>query len=751
MKPVPTNSSAESTKLESFLGRHRWFLALVSALLTLTVIVLRFRLWHFDLTVPLAYRNDALYFLVAVKALGENAWNYFIPRLGAPFGLEGLDFPINCTLDFAMMKLGMILFGAPGLVVNLYWILSVSLAAAFAALFFRFLRVRPIPSITFGVLFGIIPFVFFRSVAHLNLVTYLVPASAYVAVGLARGDLLRAWLTRKGSGLERSSLRPLFLSLVICLAAGFTYIYWAFFTCVVVSLGAVIGFVRSRNRAGLALAGILVATVALAATLNMAASLRYWHSAGRNSELAFKRPSEADIYGLRIRQMLTPVESNGLPFLQRLREKIVAGGFPEDARDANESVSSALGTVGSLGFLLLLAVAVASCVSPAKPYFDENPRILAGLTLCLILLGHTGGFGGLFNIFVTSEFRCYNRVSPFISLFCFAILALSYDRFFGARHWLTQAATSIFLIGFAALDQIPLRFLQIHRLIETEFYQDKETFSSIESRLPSGAAVFQLPFTPFPLDSGIHQLSYYANAKPYLQTRTLRWSWGEMMGRHGNWNRHTASLPAEKMLERVAYAGFSAVVINRGGYPDRKLEDEIAGLTGVPLFASADGRWAFYDLQSYAAKLRATMSGEAWQMREQKARFPIGLDWKGAFSILETSGDKRWRWCGRYGELQIRNPSPGARTIEIRGEAQQPNSGSTPLVISAAGEERRLMLGEGPTPFSLGLSLPPHSTTTVHFRFDGPLLRAPNDPRELAFQLTGFAAYEGGDLLETAD
>ena len=63
------------------------------------------RLWQRDLAVPFVYWGDALYHSVLVKALAEGTWHYHIARLGAPFGLDAVDFPIGCTLDFAVIKI----------------------------------------------------------------------------------------------------------------------------------------------------------------------------------------------------------------------------------------------------------------------------------------------------------------------------------------------------------------------------------------------------------------------------------------------------------------------------------------------------------------------------------------------------------------------------------------------------------------------------------------------------------------------
>lgn len=593
------SSSGLSMRFRSTLEKRHWVVAAAAAVSSIAVIVLRFQLWQFDLRAPLAYRQDALYFQVMTKALGEHAWNDHIARLGAPFGLDAVDFPLRCSLDYGLIKLLMLIFHSPFLVVNLYWLLAAGLAGASATLFMRFLRANAPASFTFGVLFGILPFTFFRSVAHLNLLTFMIPAGAFLAVSVARGEI--TW----------KSKQQLWLPLLLSVAVGFIYIYWAFFTCILIALGGLIGFFLHRQRRTLLVAVCLVALISTAAFLNLAPTLSYWHEHGRNPAVVFKSPSEADVYGLRIRQMLTPVFSNGFPWMQRIRERIVAGGFPEDAKDANESVSASLGTLGAIGFLMLLAIVL----WPRLANPPEDITILASLTLAVVLICHTGGLGGLFNVFVTNEFRCYNRISPFISLFSFALLATTFDRIFGRHRGLTSLAASCAIITFAAFDQIPLYYLSFHRDIEREFRQDEATFRAIDGLLPAGASVFQLPYMPFPVDSGVNTLPYYENSKAYLQSSKIRWSWGAMTGRHDNWTQVTSSLPVEAMLRRIGDAGFQGVLISRGGYTDRTVEDAVSALAGAPSFVSSDSRWVFYDLRAYVDNMKSHPSSEGGEIR----------------------------------------------------------------------------------------------------------------------------------------
>ena len=126
---------------------------------------------------------------VLVKALTEGTWNYHIARLGAPFGMDAVDFPLGATLDFAVIKILTAIVHNPFLSINLYWLLTIAMAGAFAALFFRSLQISHLASASFAALFAITPFVFYRNIAHLTLQQFIVPAAAYLGIVLARGGV----------------------------------------------------------------------------------------------------------------------------------------------------------------------------------------------------------------------------------------------------------------------------------------------------------------------------------------------------------------------------------------------------------------------------------------------------------------------------------------------------------------------------------------------------------------------------------
>ncbi|HEY4282561.1 MAG TPA: hypothetical protein VGM62_05805 [Chthoniobacterales bacterium] len=581
---------------------------MVAGLVSITAVFLRLGLWHYDLTVPVLYTGDALYETAMVKALTEGVWNYHIPRLGAPFGMDAVDFPIGCSLDFAAMKLMSFVIRNPCLLINLYWLASLGFAAAFATLLFRFLGIDRVWSVTFGAIYGILPWVFYRNIAHLNLVHFIVPAAVYLGLSLAR--------TKSNTGVEHERVltRSLLVDVILCCAIGLTYSYWAFFACVIVAIGTLIGFIRTRSGRILGRAFIYVCVIGLAAVADVSASLAYWHAHGTNTALDYKRVMEADIYALRIRELLTPIPDHPLPVLRNFRQQIVAAGFPNSN---NESAHSSLGTIGGLGLLLLAGVAVAR--PRDKIFGDQRISDFSAFVIALILIAEVGGLGSLFNLFVISEFRAFNRVSPFVGLFSLGALAVICHGLCSKKSVNVKLFIAAALLVAASFDQIPIWLPQPRVNGATHFYEDDRFITNLESRLPPGSMIFELPNTGFPIDSVHQAMGIYDNARAYLHSKTLRWSWGTLDGRHHDWAKRTAALPPSEFLERIAFAGFSGVLIDRWGYSNPALERDIAKKLGPAKIVDEVGRWTFFDLGQFRADLMAGLSAAEIRKKQQLA------------------------------------------------------------------------------------------------------------------------------------
>jgi len=158
----------------------------------------------------------------------------------------------------------------------------------------------------------------------------------------------------------------------------------------------------------------------------------------------------------------------------------------------------------------------------------------------------------------------------------------------GATDWRWLAAAGMGCLV-VLWDQIPRppsdeHTATIARLVAA----DREFTEKMESALPDGAMVFQMPVMEFP-ESPIPGVPPYDHFRPYLYSKNLRYSFGSMKGREREkWqpvvqgkffegaalDQQAGKIRVNEANARVAVdelkrLGFSAIYINRNGFPDR--------------------------------------------------------------------------------------------------------------------------------------------------------------------------------------
>jgi len=248
-----------------------------------------------------------------------------------------------------------------------------------------------------------------------------------------------------------------------------------------------------------------------------------------------------------------------------------------------------------------------------------------------IRLAVVGCGGSAFSLLITPQLRAYNRICVYIAFFALTAVALGFDwctrRVGGSgvsRHLAAVVVWALVLLG-GTWDQTGPRFIPAYQDVRQKFQADAKFFQAIESRLPSGSSVFQLPVVRFPEEPPVHHMLDYDHLRGYLHTRSLRWSYGALKGREGDaWQKSLAGLPAQELARRVALAGFSGIYLNRDGYADDGAAVEkalIEELNVVPV-ASVDHRLLFFDITEYAARMRRQSMAEPVDKLELLANAP---------------------------------------------------------------------------------------------------------------------------------
>jgi phosphoglycerol transferase len=136
----------------------------------------------------------------------------------------------------------------------------------------------------------------------------------------------------------------------------------------------------------------------------------------------------------------------------------------------------------------------------------------------------------------------------------------------------------------------------------TEFLirSDQEFAGAMEKALPPEAMVFQLPVMSFP-ESPVAGIDSYNHLRPYLYSKTLRFSFGSNKGRDlEKWQLSLAELPIKDQIREILAKGFLGLYVNRLGYSDQAAEiKSVMKSMGYPEpVASKSQDLIFFDLKN---------------------------------------------------------------------------------------------------------------------------------------------------------
>ena len=557
------------------------------------------QLWHADLRVPFTYFGDGVFTSLAIKGTIDHGWWWFNPLLGAPAGMNFGAFPAMDNTHFLVIKAISLISGNHALTLNLFYLLTFPLTTVTSLYVFRKLNFSYVAALVSSLVYAFLPYHFFRSY-HLHMASYyLLPLMILVVLWVFAGDsiVFRARASGRWPSLH-FGFKTIF-ALVVSILVGGCGIYYPFFSCLFLLSAGVIGSLQSRRIHQLLSALVLVAVISGAVLISMTPLLLHQRSYGKAS-IGARSVADAEVMGIKIGQLLLPIGGHRIPRLAALRARYNEGPL------TNENDTSSFGFIGAIGFLWLLSRLFYQ--KPASALLDR----LSWLSIIGLLYGTIGGFAALFSLLISPQIRAPNRISVFIAFFAVAAAAFLVDR---GYKWLTRQNKQVWGVVFASLltvigvlDQTTTTFFFIpeYRKIEAEYRSDAEFVGRIESSLPNGAMVFQLPYMRFPENGPLHRMTQdFEHVKPYLHTTKLRWSYGAISGdQNDTWQRAVVLKPVPQFIDEIIGKGFSGVYINRNGYEDNaaSLEAQLKTLLGESPITNREGTLLFFSLANYVTQ-----------------------------------------------------------------------------------------------------------------------------------------------------
>lgn len=558
---------------------------------------------------PLFYSSggDGITGLVTAKSMLENGWIYENSYLGAPF--DGTNYDAT-TMELLLSFLEQCLVWLTGnwiLAYNLFYLSAYFLIGITAFYSLKKLNINEIIALPSAVIFAFAPYHQMRGAGHLYLGMYfMVPLMVLYMYRLMKGERL----FQKGAILfhkeKQGWITTSNLLRVLCLMGmALTGIYYAFFTCFFFCIvilywlfNSNYGKENGKQSKGENIKGIwkaisqpIISIVIIVGTLVIAAipNLLYWLQNGRAEAVTAKGGEGAELYGLKIIQLLLPMTNHRIAFFAKVRE-FYDSNYPL----VNENGASSLGVIMAIGFVILCVALFMSFKLPK----ESNIRIGSLFTLAAVLFGTVGGFAVILS-FVTGAIRCYNRFSIFIAMFSLiAIAQLLQNLYLKVRNRGMIGCIMLILLAVGIFDQTTQVPSGTYQAYAQAFEADKEFVQEIEQMEEDGAMIYQMPYMRYPENGGINNMPDYAHMVGYLHSSHLRWSYGSVARREGDcWSQAVNTLPLGEQIQTIREAGFAGIYVDWNAYlPDERawMESQFAVLIGDVAVSDADNMRVYY-------------------------------------------------------------------------------------------------------------------------------------------------------------
>lgn len=677
--------------------------------------------------------GDVNQIYLVVKNLIETGNILTNSRLGAPFISELHDFPMVLTFNFEILVLRLIYAVYPNIFValNIYYVI---LPAVFGIIAFFSLRSLDTPDwINMGaaIVYAFLPFYFMRGMEHFALTAYqFVPLAFLMCVWGYQHKIFESFSKKQIFGNYRNWLTVFFCLLIVNNGNG----YWQPFSCFFLLLTGIIIFLDTKMWKRALACLIPMGFIIVFFMISIYPFFHYQAEYGRNT-IVGKRPMiDSELYGLKISQMLMPYEIPGNTNLeQRFKD------YYKTVPLTNENVSSNLGLIGSTGFLVLLFNLL---LRKNDSYCLLS--LFSRLNVCAVLFATIGGFSAITFVFIGSGvmLRGFNRISVYIAFLAIAAMCLCAQKLLenldGRGYTICRICICLlFVIHFVFI------YSWFHKkpdyaALNEQYQSDKQFVADIETSLPEGVMIYQLPYHKFPEAGPVNEMKDYDLFTGFLHSKKLRWSYGAMKGRKGDqWHEWIASFPMNKRIKMLSLVGFQGIYIERRAYKQKELEEleaELVSLLNVNPIESKDKHLVFYSMKSFNdSYLSRYTHEEIYKLHNDLLSRGIMINVKGVSHIEKDSHGNTWRWMDKNDKIDFEyHGKPYDKEIKLSISAGA--SSEANLKVDINGNLFTYKIFNKPT----SIVIPAHfrqGKNTIELCTDADKVNAPKDKRSMYMRL----------------
>ena len=577
--------------------------------ISLIIVSCVYRLWEIDTDVPPMYIGDGMLGMILNTAIDEEGimGNFFIDRMGAPGISPIVDSPFTDLMALIEEYAISIVTDSAADIGHWFYYLTYPLVAATMYVLLSKFTEDKVTRIFFSIAYVVTPFHFMRGFQHASLSNYyIIPVTFYIVLLLAEEEYSGIIPARyKDSGLKR------ILYILSCIFIGCSNIYYAFISLICLVLAVIFKAIKNGEMRHLWNEGISVVITLVSVGIGLLPNILYVLINGANTSSVVRNGNQSEYYALKFIQLLIPPSYDRIEFLRKINDAYV-----DESIIINENTYVSLGILGVIGLGILiiwmiykLAMGIAGKnIETTKLKLTNidiyRLNLLGFVVLVLILYATAGGFGTIFSYVINPVFRSINRVSIYIA--CCSICAIVIfvrrikERFSNKTGRITILVAAILVGGIVLYSETP-KFNVGYQKPAAEFDKGlRNFFGELEDSLEPGDMVYTLPYLQFPEGGLLYDMGTYDPGYGYVYTRTIRWSYGGIVGRNEDAKLLNIDNGASAdFVNNILDNGFSGVYIDRNGYEDGGIEiiQFYSIELGLTPLVSEDERFVFYNLK----------------------------------------------------------------------------------------------------------------------------------------------------------
>ena len=508
---------------------------------------------NLDISRPmLTTDGDEMGVYALTKSIIQNGTSLITPQEGGPDGTDMFDYPYSDKLSFLIVKVIGIFTQNPYTVVALFFFLNHYLAALSALYVCRKLKIGRPMAVAVAVLYAFSPFIQLRF-SHMWLTSYfLMPLACLMAIYVVEGKVFEEGVPIRQSVTFRKMA-------VVSFACAFTGLYYAYFTCAILTAAMVIrAFAATERKASRILyPSILILFTVAGVLTNVIPNFVYWHMYGANTAGEFNKrtPYEAEYHALKFTRLLLPRDHHRIELLDKLSNYYHVT-YPLNS----ENITSSLGLIPAVGFVAGLIL----LLTGRKKY-----QTVTSLNMSLFLIGTVGGIGSLISVFLYSlPIRSYNRVSIIMMFLSLVTVAMALEQTVKKHREKVLPLLSAVMILVGYFDQVGV-WTQPNYEGYNKFH---DFIDRIEEITEAGDAVFMLPYDGWPRSevAGGYRLHY-----GYLESGDIIWSYGAMDGRQTAAGQQAVSeQDPYEMIQNIRAGGYKGLFMDVNLMHNKYWDDE---------------------------------------------------------------------------------------------------------------------------------------------------------------------------------